>query len=143
MPSVSKSVLVPYACQQMFELVERVEAYPEFLPWCGGSVVHERSDEKQVATVRIAFAGLRQSFTTENRLERPSRIDMQLREGPFTRLDGHWHFLALGDDACKIEFRLEYAFAGGLVSRALGPVFDKIAAGFVDAFVQRAETLYG
>jgi ribosome-associated toxin RatA of RatAB toxin-antitoxin module len=143
MPSVSKSVLVPYAAPRMFELVERVEDYPQFLPWCGGAQVHERADDRMIATIRIDFRGLRQSFTTENLHEPDRSIRMRLRDGPFSRLDGLWLFQPLRDDACKIEFSLEYAFAGALLSRALSPVFDQIAASFVDAFVRRAESVYG
>jgi ribosome-associated toxin RatA of RatAB toxin-antitoxin module len=143
MPSVSKSVLVPYAAPRMFDLVERVEDYPQFLPWCGGAQVHERADDRMIATIRIDFRGLRQSFTTENLHEPDRSIRMRLRDGPFSRLDGLWLFQPLRDDACKIEFSLEYAFAGALLSRALSPVFDQIAASFVDAFVRRAESVYG
>jgi len=143
MPSVNRSVLVPYDADQMFGLVERVEDYPLFLPWCGGTQVHEREPARILATVRIDFRGLRQSFTTEN-LHDPGRsIRMRLREGPFERLDGRWTFTPLTEDACKVEFALEYAFAGALLSRALAPVFDQIAANFVDAFVRRAEVLHG
>jgi ribosome-associated toxin RatA of RatAB toxin-antitoxin module len=143
MPSVSKSVLVPYAAPRMFELVERVEDYPQFLPWCGGAQVHERAEDRMIATIRIDFRGLRQSFTTENLHEPDRSIRMRLRDGPFSRLDGLWLFQPLREDACKIEFSLEYAFAGALLSRALSPVFDQIAASFVDAFVRRAESVYG
>lgn len=143
MPSVSKSVLVPYAASRMFELVERVEDYPQFLPWCGGAQVHERAENRMIATIRIDFRGLRQSFTTENRHEPDRSIRMRLRDGPFSQLDGLWLFQPLREDACKIEFSLDYAFAGALMSRALAPVFDQIAASFVDAFVRRAEVIYG
>jgi ribosome-associated toxin RatA of RatAB toxin-antitoxin module len=143
MPSVSKSVLVPYAAPRMFELVERVEDYPQFLPWCGGAQVHERAADRMIATIRIDFRGLRQSFTTENLHEPDRSIRMRLRDGPFSQLDGLWLFQPLREDACKIAFSLEYAFAGALLSRALSPVFDQIAAGFVDAFVRRAEVIYG
>jgi ribosome-associated toxin RatA of RatAB toxin-antitoxin module len=143
MPSVRKSVLVPYAAPRMFGLVERVEDYPLFLPWCGGTQVHERAPERVVATVRIDFRGLQQSFTTEN-LQAPDRsIRMTLRDGPFSRLDGQWLFTPLREDACKVEFSLDYVFAGALLSRVLSPVFDQIAGSFVDAFVRRAEALHG
>ena len=143
MPSVQKSVLVPYGAPRMFELVERVEDYPLFLPWCGGTQVHERAPDRVLATVRIDFRGLKQSFTTENRQERDRLITMTLRDGPFERLDGQWRFTPLREDASKVEFELEYAFAGALLSRALSPVFDQIAASFVDAFVRRAEITLG
>jgi ribosome-associated toxin RatA of RatAB toxin-antitoxin module len=96
-----------------------------------------------VATLRIDFRGLRQSFTTENVHEPHRRIALRLRDGPFSRLDGEWLFTPLRDDACKIEFQLDYVFAGPLLSKALSPVFDQIAATFVDAFVRRAEALHG
>jgi ribosome-associated toxin RatA of RatAB toxin-antitoxin module len=143
MPSVTRSVLVPYGASQMFDLVEHVEAYPEFLPWCGGSDVLERSDGRTIVTLRIDYRGLRQSFTTVNLHSHPSWIEIRLRDGPFTRLEADWEFLSLRDDACKVAFRIEYAFAGALLSKALSPVFDHIAAGVVDAFVRRAESLYG
>jgi len=143
MPSVHKSVLIANSSEQMFDLVQGVEAYPQFLPWCGGSEVHERSLHRMVATVRIDYRGLRNAFTTENVLHSPHRITMRLVDGPFTRLDGDWHFKTLRHDACKIEFTLDYAFKSGLLGQALVPVFDHIARSFVDAFVTRAEQVYG
>ena len=139
MPSVRKSVLVPHCAPKMFGLVENVEAYPSFLPWCGGAVVHERSPTGMVATVRIDFKGLKQSFTTVNVHEPDRSIRIRLREGPFAQLEGQWQFTPLTPTACKVEFSLDYQFAGALLSRALSPVFDQIAASFVDAFVRRAD----
>lgn len=141
MPSVHKSVLLAHSAERMFALVEDVESYPKFLPWCGGSEVHERSLNRMLATVHIDFRGIRQSFTTENELHAPHRISMTLRDGPFTKLDGLWRFHTLRHDACKIEFQLDYVFKSGLLGRALVPVFDHIARSFVDAFVQRADRL--
>ena len=143
MATVSKSVLVPYSARRMFDLVERVEDYPRFLPWCSGSSVSERSVSGMTATVDIDFKGLRQSFTTVNAHAPGERIDMHLKEGPFSRLQGTWRFIALREDACKVVFELDYAFAGGLVSRLLSPVFDQIAGSMVDAFVRRAEQFPG
>jgi ribosome-associated toxin RatA of RatAB toxin-antitoxin module len=96
-----------------------------------------------VATLRIDYLGLKQSFTTANQHELNRSIRMSLREGPFSNLDGQWLFSPLRDDACKVAFTLNYAFAGSLLSRALSPVFDQIARSFVDAFVRRADELYG
>ncbi|MFN9775851.1 MAG: type II toxin-antitoxin system RatA family toxin [Burkholderiales bacterium] len=143
MPSVHRSVLVPYGAPLMFGLVERVEDYPAFLPWCGGTQVHERSAERMLATIRIDFRGLQQSFTTENLHEPDRAIRMRLRDGPFSRLDGGWTFTPLRADACKVEFGLDYVFAGALLSRALSPVFVQIAASFGDAVVRRAEAIHG
>lgn len=127
----------------MYELVERVEDYPKFLPWCGGSEVRRESEERVVATVLIDFRGLKQRFTTMNLQRPPEAISMRLRDGPFAKLEGEWRFRALRENACKVEFSLEYAFAGGLLGRALAPVFDHIARSFIDAFVRRAEQVYG
>jgi ribosome-associated toxin RatA of RatAB toxin-antitoxin module len=139
MPTVHKSVLLPHSAERMFALVEAVEDYPRFLPWCGGTTVLEREPHLQVATVSIDFRGIRQSFTTENTLRAPERIEMRLRDGPFSALDGVWQFQRLRQDACKVEFRLDYAFKSGLLGRALTPVFDHIAGSFVEAFVRRAD----
>ena len=126
----------------MYALVERVEDYPAFLPWCGGAEVVRESDERVVATILIDFHGLKQRFTTTN-LQRPHEaISMRLRDGPFSKLEGEWRFHALRPGACKVEFSLEYAFAGGLLGRALAPVFDSIARSFIDAFVRRADEVY-
>ncbi|MEY4863182.1 MAG: Ribosome association toxin RatA [Pseudomonadota bacterium] len=143
MATVSKSVLVPYSAQRMFDLVERVEDYPGFLPWCSGSSVSQRNSAGMTATVQIDFKGLRQSFTTVNHHEPGRQIDMRLKDGPFSRLQGTWRFIPLREDACKVSFELDYAFAGGLISRMLSPVFDQIAGSMVDAFVKRADQLHG
>ncbi len=141
MPIVKKSALVPFSAPAMFDLVAAVEEYPEFLPWCGGAEVHQRSEEGMVASIRIAYKGISQSFTTENRHERPHRIEMKLRDGPFSRLHGVWTFKALTDSACRVDFEMDYEMRSGLISQLLGPVFGQIAQTMVDAFVNRAEAL--
>ena len=141
MPSITKSVLLPYPAAEMFDLVERVEDYPQFLPWCPSTEV-ERIEGGMIATVGIKFKGIRQSFTTRNTHARPRSIDMELVDGPFRRLRGRWQFHELAPSACKVEFTLDYEIAGGLLGRALSPVFGQIAATFVDAFVKRAEALH-
>jgi len=140
--TVRKSVLVPYPAARMYALVERVEDYPTFLPWCGGADVKRHDDGSMTATVKIDFRGIRQSFTTLNTHQPSSAIRMDLRDGPFTHLHGEWRFSPLRDDASKVEFMLEYRFAGGLLGRVLQPIFDHIARSFVDAFVRRAEQLH-
>ena len=141
MPIVKKSALVPYSAAEMFDLVADVEKYPEFLPWCGRTDVQERSEQGMVATIRIAYRGLSQSFTTQNQHERPHRIELRLRDGPFSRLHGEWTFSELKDDACRIDLTLDYQIRGGLAARLLGPVFGQIAQTLVSAFVSRAEDL--
>ena len=141
MPIVKKSALVPFSAPAMFDLVAAVEEYPEFLPWCGGTEVHQRSEEGMVASIRIAYKGISQSFTTENLHERPHRIEMKLRDGPFSRLHGVWTFKALTDSACRVELEMDYEMRSGLIAQLLGPVFGQIAQTMVDAFVNRAEAL--
>ena len=143
MPLIEKSVLVPFSAAQMYALVEKVEDYPQFLPWCGGSSVRQRSATEMEASIEIRFKGIAQHFATINRLTPVERIDMALKEGPFSDLQGGWHFTALQDDACKVEFRLDYRFSSRLLEGLIGPVFHYIASSFVESFTKRAYSLYG
>ncbi|NEX59749.1 type II toxin-antitoxin system RatA family toxin [Noviherbaspirillum galbum] len=143
MAVVHKSVLLAYSAEQMYALVERVEDYPKFLPWCGGAEVRERSEDKVVASVAINYHGVRQSFTTRNLNTPPELIEMTLVEGPFRQLNGQWRFKALRADACKIEFDLNYEFSSRVLEQLIGPVFNMIANSFVDSFCKRAEAVYG
>jgi ribosome-associated toxin RatA of RatAB toxin-antitoxin module len=138
MATVTKSVLVEHDARQMFDLVDRVEDYPGFLPWCGGTTVLERTPEALVSRIDIDFHGVRAHFTTANRNEPPDRIVIALRDGPFRRLDGTWSFRPLAPGACKVEFHLRYEFASSVLEKLIGPVFNHIASTFVDAFVKRA-----
>ena len=142
MASVYKSVLVPYSAAQMFALVERSEDYPRFLPWCAGAQALERDGERVVVRVDIDFHGVRAHFTTDNRNLAPESIFMQLRDGPFRRLEGRWQFRELAATACKVEFDLDYEFSSAALAKVVGPVFDYIADSFIDAFVKRAEAVY-
>ncbi|MEP7206862.1 MAG: type II toxin-antitoxin system RatA family toxin [Casimicrobiaceae bacterium] len=143
MQRIRKSVLVPYSNAEMFRLVDAVERYPEFLPWCGGAEVLERRSDGTTARVDIAYRGVRAHFTTDNRNEPPESIVITLRDGPFRHLHGEWRFSALDPTACKVEFELAYEFATQLLDRVIGPVFGHIANTFIEAFVQRAHSLYG
>src|SRR5574340_743419 len=142
MAFVEKIVLVPHSAEQMFNLVDRVEEYPEFLPWCGGASVSELDGTTVHATVHINYHHIKQHFTTENVRTPPHEIDITLQDGPFQHLDGSWRFIALSDSACKIEFRLRYELSSKLLEKLVGPVFHHIANSFVDAFIQRAEKVY-
>ena len=142
MARVEKSVLVAHPPECMFELVDRVEDYPDFLPWCGGTELKLRDDARTVATIHIAYLGIRQSFTTENHKTHPREMRITLQDGPFAELEGDWTFLPLGDDACKIEFRLHYVFSSRMLETVLAPVFSHITNTFVDAFVRRADEVY-
>jgi len=143
MPLIEKSVLVPFSAAQMYALVEKVEDYPQFLPWCGGTDVRARSAEQMEASIEIRFKGISQHFATINRLYPVQRIDMVLKEGPFSDLQGGWRFTALEADACKVEFRLDYRFSNRILEGLIGPVFHYIASTFVESFTKRAYSLYG
>ena len=143
MAVVHKSVLLNYSAEQMFALVDKVEDYPVFLPWCGGVEVRDRAADRLVAAIQINYHGVKQSFTTENSNTPPTQMTMKLVEGPFRQLDGTWKFTPLREDACKIEFDLHYEFSSKILEKLIGPVFSKIADSFVDSFCKRAETVYG
>lgn len=143
MAVVHKSVLVGYSAQQMFNLVDAVEEYPQFLPWCGDVSVLNRGENCLVATLTINYHGVRQSFTTENTNDAPKLMKMKLISGPFKHLDGTWTFIPLREDACKVEFDLHYEFSSKILDHLIGPVFSKIANSFVDSFCARADSVYG
>ena len=142
MAVVEKIVLVAHSAEQMFNLVDRVEDYPNFLPWCGGASVKELEGTTVHATVHIDYHHLKQHFTTENVRTPPHQIDMTLQDGPFMQFEGHWRFIPLSETACKIEFRLHYQFSNIFLEKLVGPVFHSIANSFVDAFIHRAEKVY-
>ncbi|AIL32677.1 type II toxin-antitoxin system RatA family toxin [Basilea psittacipulmonis] len=143
MYQVNRSVLVPYSVEQMFQLVDDVDKYPEFMPWCGGATIHEKTSDSMKATIYIQFAGLKQHFTTQNKRVFPHSIQMDLVEGPFSSLKGVWEFQALDEQACKVVFNLDYSFSNILVERLIAPVFNKVANTFIDSFTNRAEAVYG
>jgi ribosome-associated toxin RatA of RatAB toxin-antitoxin module len=143
MTEVNRSVLVAFTPAQMFALVDGVEDYPRFLPWCGGASVRRLDVDRATATIQIRYRGIRHSFTTENVLRVPEAIDMRLVEGPFSSLDGSWRFTGLGDRGCKVELKLHYEFSSRVLEKVVGPVFNHIADKLVDAFAKRAEQVYG
>lgn len=146
MKNVHKSVLIWYHPEEMFRLVTDVNRYPEFLPWCDHARVLEQESEGVVAEIGISMAGIRQSFVTRNTHEAGRRVQMQLVKGPFSRLNGDWHFAPVGDGAeraARVSLRLDYGFSSAPLAAVVGPVFDRIASSLVDAFVKRAEQVYG
>lgn len=146
MKTIHKSVLLWHSAHEMFALVTDIAKYPQFLPWCEKGEVLEDGDTGMVARVSMAISGLHQSFTTRNIHEADRRVDMELVDGPFSHLEGCWQFTPLGDGtqrACKVEFSLRYGFASQTLATLVGPVFDRIAGSLVDAFVKRADQVYG
>lgn len=146
MKTIQKSVLLWHSAHEMFALVTDVHHYPQFLPWCDQSEVVERHPSGMLAKVGMSIGGLRQSFTTRNTHVEDRQVLLELVEGPFSQLEGCWDFRPLGDGsqrACKVEFSLTYGFSSPTLSKVVGPVFDKIASSLVDAFVKRADDVYG
>ena len=139
---VQKTVLVMHSARQMYALVDAVEDYPKFLPWCGGVDLLERTEASTSATMHINYLGLKQNFTTQNIKQFPHSMEIILKNGPFKHLDGSWRFIPLRQDACKIEFSLNYEFANSFLEKIIAPVFSHIAATFVDGFVARADKIY-
>ena len=146
MKNIQKSVLIWFSPEEMFRLVTDVARYPEFLPWCNQAHVLEHSDQNMLADIGISMAGISQVFTTRNTHVEGCEVQMKLVKGPFSRLDGVWRFSPVGDGtqrACKVELSLNYGFSSPTLAAIVGPVFDRIADSLVDAFVKRAESIYG
>jgi ribosome-associated toxin RatA of RatAB toxin-antitoxin module len=141
MPIVTRSVLVAHSAGAMFKLVDRVEDYPQFLPWCGGSEVLTRNDRITLARVDIDFRGLKQSFTTENTKVANESMQLKLVDGPFSALNGSWRFSPLTEAACKVVLELDYGFHNAAWEQVVGPVFQVITETLVDRFVTRADAL--
>ena len=143
MKKIARSAIVEHSAKELYALVEDIEAYPRFLPWCVDTRVHERGAGGTRATLTVGLRGLRQSFTTQNENRPLQAIDLRLVEGPFRHFGAAWRFTPLSAGACKIEFSLEYDFASRAIARVLEPLFDRIADTMVDAFTRRANEIYG
>jgi ribosome-associated toxin RatA of RatAB toxin-antitoxin module len=139
MPTVRKSVIVARPASAMFALVEDCTRYPEFLPWCSAAAFHERGPELARASIDIDYHGLASRITTVNHLAPPERIDLEFVEGPFDNFHGHWRFVPLGNEGCRVEFAVDYTFASRAAEAMLLPVFGHIIETLVDRFVERAE----
>jgi ribosome-associated toxin RatA of RatAB toxin-antitoxin module len=149
MKQVSRSVLLWYTPQEMFDLVTGVPDYPRFLPWCARGEIVEQRPDGVTARLHMAFAGVKHSFTTRNTHVPGQSVVITMVDGPFSQLDGHWKFLPIIKSdgtvvrACKVEFDMRYTFASRALEAVVSPVFDKVAATLVDSFVQRAEQVHG
>jgi len=131
-----------HSAGQMFALVNDIDRYQEFLPWCGGSRVISHDQDEMMASVEIAFKGVRKTFTTRNTLTTDARIDMNLVDGPFSELSGAWEFKPISDEACRISLALGFGFSNKIVGSVIGPVFRMIADSMVDSFCKRADEIY-
>ncbi len=142
-PTVHRSAFVFHPASTMFALVNDIESYPRFLPWCRSARVLSRNRDEVRATIEMVKGLLHKSFTTCNRLQQDKMVEIRLLDGPFRRLEGFWQFHALREDACKVSLDLEFEFSSALLHAALGPVFHQIANSLVDAFCKRAVELHG
>lgn len=143
MTTINRNALVPYTPHQMFELVNNIEEYPRFLPWCRETEIINRSEKEVEARLEIAWSGMHKSFTTRNYLHHYERMEMKLVKGPFRHLEGIWTFTPLGEHGCKVNLDLEFEFAGNLMDAVFQPIFNHIANSLVDAFCKRAVEIYG
>ncbi len=134
---------MPYSAQQLFELVNDVAKYPEFLPWCHKATILSQDAGHIKATLVLAKGGLEKSFTTINTLTRDVQMVMELVDGPFKHLKGTWNFHALGEQECQVELDLEFQFSTKMIALAFGPLFQQAASKLVESFVQRADAVYG
>jgi ribosome-associated toxin RatA of RatAB toxin-antitoxin module len=142
MTNVKKARTVAFSCEQMYNLVNDVERYAEFLPYFVESVVHHRDEDEVQATLTVTAVGMQKSFTTRNRLQANKMIEIRLIDGPFSHLEGFWRFDET-PEGCLISFDLEFDFAGRMFSMLLGPAFEQVTNTMVDAFCDRAQVLYG
>ncbi|HLB42555.1 MAG TPA: type II toxin-antitoxin system RatA family toxin [Gammaproteobacteria bacterium] len=143
MYTLHRDAIVPYSSRQMFELVNSIEDYPRFLPWCQDSQILSRTDTDVIAEVVVNWKGIHKSFTTRNRLYPYERMDMSLVKGPLQQMEGIWRFQALDERTCKVILNLEFEFTGSFIDRFFQPIFQHIANTLVDAFCKRATELYG
>lgn len=140
---VKKSALVLYSAENMFDLVNDIESYPYFLPWCRSTRVLSRNMDEVRASIEMVKGGIHRSFTTCNRLQKNKMIEIRLLDGPFHHLEGFWRFQSLREDACKVSLDMEFEFSNKVLRVMIGPVFNQIANSLVDAFCKRAVEVYG
>lgn len=134
---------MPYTAAEMYILVDDIDAYPLFLPWCKSSKVLSRDEDEVKARIEMAKSGIHKSFTTCNRLQKDKIIEMRLVEGPFRHLEGFWRFENLGEKGCKVALDLEFEFSNKILKMTVGPIFEQVANTLVDAFCERAMDVYG
>ena len=143
MKRIARSAIVPHSAAQLYALVEHIESYPRFLPWCAGAEVRSRGPGTTLATLTVSVHGVKQSFTTRNENRPPETIDLRLVDGPFRHFAAAWRFQPLGERACKVEFSMEFEFASRALATLLQPLFERIADSLVDAFTRRADEIHG
>jgi len=142
MERICRSALVNYSAQQMFDLVDDIDSYHQFVPHCESSKVIERNGQQVTGELKVAKSGIAKSFTTQNTLEAPHTIKMELVDGPFSHLSGYWYFKSLSPEACKIELDLSFEFSNKLATVLFAKIFSQLVESMVKAFTERAEKIY-
>ena len=143
MPKITRSALVMFSAQSMYDLVSDVESYPDFLPWCEEVKILEMKSETLDVALVIAKGSVRQVFSTRNRMSHGSIIEIDLIDGPFSKLQGVWNFKALGANGCKVSIEMDFDVSNKLIKTTIGPVFGRVINTLIDAFAERAEKIYG
>ena len=136
--TIKKQAIVFHSKERMFDLVDQVEDYPTFLPWCGETEVYARDKDITRARIDIRFKGIKQSFTTENHKKFPHKMIINLIDGPFKKLEGEWRFIEIEEDSSRIELELHYEFKNFILEKLISPAFSVIANTFIDSFVAKA-----
>lgn len=139
MPKINKTSLVNHSSKAMYALVENIEGYPNFLPWCVGSSSMLKNDGSIVATVNVLFKGIPFTFSTINLNEPTFKITMKLADGPFKSMFGYWEFIEIDDSSCKVNFFLQYAFSNFIIEKATGFIFNELYQSLIDAFIKQAD----
>jgi ribosome-associated toxin RatA of RatAB toxin-antitoxin module len=143
MTEISKTTVVPYTSDEMYVLVNDIESYPIFLPWCTEARILSQQEESLTAKLSLALGKIKQSFTTENTMQDGSRIDMKLIEGPFKHLTGYWRFIQEGDQSCHVHLHMHFEFKNKIIKHTIGKAFYKVMDTLVESFVRRAQHIYG
>ena len=140
---VDRSALVQYSASDMYALVEDVDAYPEFLPWCKDVEVHLREGNVVEATLELHKGKISRRFRTRNTMQPEESMRLELVSGPFRHLAGDWHFQQLGDAGSKVSLHMEFEFDSFTLDTMIGRFFESTCSALVDAFTQRAQSIYG
>ena len=138
---VERNAYVKFSAKEMFLLVDDIESYPEFIPWCSETEIHQRLENNVTASISLSGKGLQTKFTTSNQMQLYETIDLRLDDGPFSHFEGGWKFIDLGDDGSKIQFNLNFEFKNKVLDLTLGPFFEEICDKLVNIFVDRANFL--
>lgn len=143
MPKIHREALLPYSSSMMYNLVNDVAQYAQFLPWCHATKIHEKTETQMRASIIIKKMGMSKSFTTQNTLDPNAHITMHLQNGPFNYLTGEWQFIPIENTGCQVILDLDFEFLPGILSLPFKKIFEPAANSMLQAFVTRAYALYG